>query len=221
VSVSVTATDNVDAAPSCALSDISVVPATTADYGITGPLTAKVRAIGGRTYTLVVTCRDTAGNAASAAVAVVVPPDTKAPVIESVTATPNAIWPPNGKMVNVNVAVSASDDVDALPQCALKSVVVSGGDAADGIVTGAFTASVRAEKNGDGTDRVYTLKVACRDVAGNTSWGSTSVTVTRDGSSANELLSAKKGLLVKLLKKATGNGAVGNAHRYFSRGSSR
>jgi hypothetical protein len=221
VSVSVTATDNVDASPSCALSDISVVPATTADYGITGPLTAKVRAIGGRTYTLVVTCRDTAGNAASAAVAVVVPPDTKAPVIESVTATPNAIWPPNGKMVNVNVAVSANDDVDALPQCALKSVVVSGGDAADGIVTGAFTASVRAEKNGDGTDRVYTLKVACRDAAGNTSWGSASVTVTRDGSSANELLSAKKGLLVKLLKKATGRGAVGNAHRYFSRGSSR
>jgi hypothetical protein len=112
VSVNVTATDNVDASPACALSDISVVPSATGDYGITGPLTAKVRAIGGRTYTLVVTCGDTAGNQSSSAVAVVVPPDTTAPVIDSVTATPAAIWPPNGKMTQVTVQVSATDDVD-------------------------------------------------------------------------------------------------------------
>jgi hypothetical protein len=221
VSVTVTATDNVDASPSCSLSAISVIPAATGDYGITGPLTAKVRAIGGRTYTLVVTCRDAAGNPASAAVAVVVPPDTKAPVIQSVTATPGTIWPPNGKMVNVSVAIGATDDLDALPQCAVKSVLVSGGDASDGVVTGAFTASVRAEKNGDGSDRVYTVKVACRDAAGNTSWGSTTVVVTKDGTSSNALLSPKKGLVAKLLRKATGKGAAGNAHRYFSRGSSR
>ena len=143
------------------------------DYLTTGPLTAKLRAVGGRTYTLVVTCRDSAGNAASSAVAVVVPPDLTAPVIQSVTATPGQIWPPNGKMVNVTVAISATDNVDALPQCSVKAVVVSGGPASDGVVTGTFTASVRAEK-----DQSYTIKVVCRDAAGNASYGSTSVVVS-------------------------------------------
>jgi len=217
VTVSVTATDNVDASPSCSLTDISVVPAGTGEYGITGPLTAKVRAVGGRTYTLVVTCRDTAGNHSSAAVAVVVPPDTTAPVIDSVVASPGSIWPPNGKMVDVNVAISATDDVDALPQCSVKAVVVSGGPASDGVVTGTFTASVRADK-----DRSYTLNVVCRDVAGNTSYGSTSVAVTnKDGSTARQILRAKT--LVALLKKAAAGKSSGhaNAQRYFSRGSSR
>ena len=174
VTVTVTASDNVDASPSCALSSISAVPAPGPDdYLTTGPLTAKLSAVGGRTYTLVVTCRDSAGNAASSAVAVVVPPDLTAPVIQSVTATPGQIWPPNGKMVNVTVAISATDNVDAVPQCSVKAVVVSGGPASDGVVTGTFTASVRAEK-----DQSYTIKVVCRDAAGNASYGSTSVVVS-------------------------------------------
>ncbi|HET7697347.1 MAG TPA: hypothetical protein VFK57_16655 [Vicinamibacterales bacterium] len=214
VTVSVTATDNVDASPSCALSGISVVPSSTGDFGITGPLTAKVRAVGGRTYTLTVTCRDTAGNQSSGAVAVVVPPDTKAPVIQSIVATPGTIWPPNGKMVNVNVMVDATDDVDALPQCALKSVVVNGGVASDGVVTGTFTASVRAEK-----DYSYTLKVACRDAAGNTSFGSTTVLVVNKDEAAARRLPAKA--VMALLKKAAIKKAAANAKRYFSRGSSR
>ena len=186
VTLTVNATDDVDAAPSCEISSINVVPASGPDdYATTGPLSAKLRAVGGRTYTLVVTCRDTAGNHSSAGVAVVVPPDTTAPVIQSVVASPGAIWPPNGKMVNVQVAVSATDDVDALPQCSLKSVVVSGGPAADGVVTGTFTASVRAEKG-----QSYTLKVVCRDAAGNASYASTTVCVTNKDTSANSVNAA-------------------------------
>lgn len=215
VTVSVTATDNVDASPVCALSDISVVPSGTGDYGITGPLTAKVRAVGGRTYTLVVTCRDTAGNHASAGVAVVVPPDTSAPVIESVVATPGSIWPPNSKMVNVQVAVSATDNVDALPQCSIKAVLVTNGPAGDGVVTGTFTASVRAEK-----DQSYTVKVVCRDAAGNASYGSTTISVVnKDVVTAKRVLQAKA--LLALWKKAAGTKGSTNAKRYFSRGSSR
>jgi hypothetical protein len=221
VTVTVAATDNVDASPSCALSDITVVPAATGDYGITGPLTAKLRAVGGRTYTLVVTCSDVAGNRSSAAVAVVVPPDTTAPVIQSVTATPGTIWPPNSKMTNVSVQISATDNVDALPQCSVKSVVVNNGPASDGVVTGTFTASVRAEK-----DQSYTLKVVCRDAAGNASYGSTTVlVVNKDTATAKNLGQAKA--LLALLKKAAVKKAAANARRghqdkgYFSRGSSR
>lgn len=188
VTVSVTATDNVDASPVCELSNISVVPSGTGEYGITGPLTAKVRAVGGRTYTLVVTCRDAARNQSSAAVAVVVPPDTTAPVIESVMATPGVIWPPNGKVVDVRVTIGATDDVDAAPQCSLKSVLTNGAVSSDGVVAGTFRAAVRAEK-----DYVYTLMVGCRDAAGNTAYASTAVAVTnKDEASAARLLSKKR-----------------------------
>jgi hypothetical protein len=207
VTLTVNATDDVDAAPSCAISSVNVVPTSGPDdYATTGPLTAKVRAVGGRTYTLVVTCRDVAGNQSSSGVAVVVPPDTKAPVIESVVATPGAIWPPNGKMVNVQVAISATDNVDALPQCSVKAVVVSGGPATDGVVTGTYTASVRAEK-----DQTYTVKVVCRDAAGNVSYGSTTVCVTNKDAVAKKVAPAKA--LFALLKKVAAKKAAANAQR--------
>lgn len=216
VTLSVSATDDVDAAPSCAISSIGVVPTSGPDdYATTGPLSAKVRAVGGRTYTLAVTCRDTAGNHASSAVAVVVPPDTTAPVIESIEASPGTIWPPNGKMTHVQVVVSATDDVDALPQCSVKAVLVTNGPASDGVVTGTFTASVRAEK-----DQSYTIKVVCRDAAGNASYGSASVSVVnKDTVTAKRLVTGKA--LLALLKKAAGKKSTENADRYLSRGSSR
>jgi len=217
VTVAVSATDNVDAAPSCALTSVSGISLSSDDYAITGPLSAKLRALGGRTYTLNVKCSDTAGNQSSAAVAVFVPPDTTAPVISEVVATPGAIWPPNGKMVAVSVGVTAGDDVDEAPQCALKAVVSNGGAAEDAAVTGPFSASVRAERNADGSTRTYTLKVACRDAAGNTSWGSATVAVSKDGPSPK---AAYKGLLVRALKaKAQLTKKILKA--YFSRGSSR
>jgi hypothetical protein len=125
------------------------------------------------------------------------------------------IWPPNGKMVNVQVAISATDNVDALPQCSVKAVLVTGGVASDGMVTGTYTASVRAEK-----DRSYTIKVVCRDAAGNASYGATTVVVAnKDGATAKNILQGKA--LLALLKRAAGNKAAANAKRYFSRGSSR
>lgn len=188
VTVAVTATDDVDAAPVCSLSSIGGTSLSPDDHEITGPLSARVRALGGRTYTLTVTCADTAGNQASAAVAVYVPPDTTAPVIAGVVAAPGTIWPPNGKMVGVTVSVTATDDVDATPQCSLSSVLSNGGGPYDAAVTGQFSADVRAEKNADGSLRTYTLKVACRDAAGNKSWGSTTVAVTKDSPSARKAL---------------------------------
>lgn len=172
VTVSVSATDDVDDVPVCALASITSTGATTDDYAITGAFSAMVRAVGGRTYALHVTCSDAAGNHSSASVNVVVPPDTTAPTITALSASPSVIWPPNGKMVKVTLSVSATDDVDAVPQCALTSV---SGAPADAVVTGPFTASVRANKGA-----VYTLRVACGDRAGNKSEGAVSVTVSKD-----------------------------------------
>ena len=173
VKVAVVATDDVDDVPVCGLTSITSTAGPAGDFAVTGPLDAVLRATGGRTYTLHVRCLDAAGNHSDGSVNVVVPADTTAPVIASVAASPAFVWPPNGKMVNVVVSVSATDNVDAAPQCALTSV--AGGAAGEAVVTGAFSASVRAK---DGN--VYSLTVTCADRAGNRSTAAATVTVGKD-----------------------------------------
>lgn len=177
VTVAVRATDDSGEAPVCGLAWISSRDAGPDDSSITGPFTALVRAIGGRTYSLRVACSDRSGNTASAAVNVVVPPDTTAPSIASLTATPSRIWPPNGKMVSVSVSVDATDDVDAAPRCTLTSIV--GGSSSDSSINGALSASVRANK-----EAVYTLVVTCSDRAGNKSRAAVNVIILKDDPSA-------------------------------------
>jgi hypothetical protein len=190
VSLAVVATDTVDPSPICKLTGITSTGSTADDFTITGDLAAKLRAIGGRTYTLTVTCKDAAGNSTSAAVAVDVPPDVTAPTITQLSATPSLIWPPNGKMVPVSISVSATDDVDASPVCSLKSIEGAGVD--DYSITGAFTALVRADKNKDGTSRVYTLNVTCSDGAGNEAHAATAVTVSNKDTQIYRAVQHKK-----------------------------
>ena len=71
VTVSVSATDNCDPAPSSRIISITAAGATSQDWQITGPLTANLRA-DERVYTLTVRCTDTAGNSSTKEVAVVV-----------------------------------------------------------------------------------------------------------------------------------------------------
>ena len=175
VTVAVTATDDSGETPACALSAItsSGTSFTADDFSITGQYSGRVRAVGGRTYSLRVTCSDSAGNRRDASVNVVVPPDTTAPVITALSASPDHIWPPNGKMESVTLFVTATDNVDAAPKCALTSITSA--PAGYAVVTGTFTASVRSEK-----DVVYTLNVTCGDHAGNKSQGSILVAVSKD-----------------------------------------
>jgi probable HAF family extracellular repeat protein len=173
VTVAVTATDDSGVTPTCALTTISSPGAPAGDATVTGATSGAVRAVGGRTYVLQVSCADAAGNHSSASVNVVVPPDTTPPTITALSASPSAIWPPNGKMVGVTVSVSATDNVDAVPQCALTSV--SGAPASDFVLTGPLTVSVRANK-----DEIYTLGVTCSDQAGNRSNGTVTVVVSKD-----------------------------------------
>ena len=84
--VHVTATDAVDPAPQCRVTQVRVLeddvaqPAAQGDAQVTGDLTLALRArrSGGtvRTYPIVVSCSDAAGNAATTTVTVTVPPDT-------------------------------------------------------------------------------------------------------------------------------------------------
>lgn len=179
VTVSVRATDDVDQTPACALTSITGFNSSSSDdAAITGRFAATLRAVGGRTYSLNVRCSDAAGNASTASASVVVPPDVTAPDITSLSATPGSIWPANNKWIAVSVAVSATDDVDGSPACGLTDV--SGGPASDAIVTGQFSANVRAVRNADGSVRMYLFNVTCRDTAGNASHATVSVSVSKD-----------------------------------------
>lgn len=115
-------------------------------------------------------------------------PDTQAPVIHSVSATPDALWPPNHKMHSITVHVNVTDNCDASPSTKITAVhsnepVNSTGDgntSPDWLVTGPLTLELRAERKGNGNGRVYTITVTSTDDAGNRSTKSTTVTVAHD-----------------------------------------
>ena len=80
-------------------------------------------------------------------------PDTEAPTIASVTATPNTLWPPDGTMKPISLAISVSDNRDANPSCTIASVLVTDGSTtvlagSDVVITGDLSVSVRAVRSG-------------------------------------------------------------------------
>lgn len=129
------------------------------------------------------TATDASGNASSCAFAVQVV-DTTKPVIGEVSATPNVLWPANHKMVPVAIAVQVSDLCQAT-NCQVISVTSNepdnglgdGDTAPDWAITGPLAVNLRAERAGNGTGRVYTLTVECKDLSGNTTTKDVTVTI--------------------------------------------
>jgi hypothetical protein len=114
--------------------------------------------------------------------------DTQAPVISSLSASPNKLWPPNHKMVDVAVRYTSTDNCSVVscqtsvtsnePQNGLGD----GDTDVDFEVVNNNLVRLRAERSGTGTGRVYTITVTCRDAAGNQTNSSTTVTVPHDQS---------------------------------------
>jgi hypothetical protein len=118
--------------------------------------------------------------------------DTIAPIISSVTATPNVLVPANHKLVDVEVTIEAADGIDPMPQCSVVDVTAnepvdgpgSGNTKTDWRITGALTLELRAERSGEGSDRLYHVHVSCFDASGNAAHDSVDVVVPK--SSSNE-----------------------------------
>jgi hypothetical protein len=113
-------------------------------------------------------------------------PDTVAPVISGVSATPNSLWPPNHKMWTVNVSYSAIDHCGPV-QCSLSvssneplDSIGDGHTASDWTVVDAHRVQLRAERQGPGDGRVYTITVSCTDAAQNLATATATVTVPHD-----------------------------------------
>lgn len=113
--------------------------------------------------------------------------DTTPPEI-TLSVTPDTLWPPNHKMVEVSVDVSAADNCDSNPVCMITSVASNesmdglgdGDTAPDWEITGDLTLKLRVERSGQGDGRMYTITVDCTDASGNTSTQTVEVTVPHD-----------------------------------------
>jgi HYR domain len=122
--------------------------------------------------------------------------DTVPPVIASIVASPDTLWPPNHKLVPVSITASATDNCDPSLSCRIVSVSAnepvlgpgSGNTDPDWVITdpgpkvspAMLGVALRAERAGGGTGRVYRIDTTCADASGNTTAGATTVTVPHD-----------------------------------------
>jgi len=122
-----------------------------------------------------------AGTATLTVTGIVCPP----PTLDWLTVSPDTLWPPNHKVVEVTLSGEVSNPCDAPVACAIASVTSSepeggrgaGHTAPDWEVTGPLSVRLRAERSGGGGGRVYTIAVQCSDGSGNVSTKAVVVTV--------------------------------------------
>jgi hypothetical protein len=128
-------------------------------------------------YTITVSVQDAAGNKTTRTIALTIA-DTTAPVIQSVTANPSVLSPPNHQMAAVTVSVVASDNCDSSPISRIISITCNEpASPSELVITGNLTANLAATRNSASGSRIYTLTVQCTDAAGNSSTRTVAVTV--------------------------------------------
>ena len=103
--------------------------------------------------------------------------DDFSPIIK-VQTIPGELWPPNHKMVEIKVNITASDDFDVAP--IVKLVSITSNEPDNGLGDGDTPSDIqilsdgriflRAERSGSGTGRVYTLTYSATDSAGNVTY---------------------------------------------------
>jgi cysteine-rich repeat protein len=130
------------------------------------------------------------GGRTSVAICAVAVADTTPPTV-TVTTVPDTLWPPNHQMSTVDATVTVADACDPAPSVVLVSVVSSEPDDAPGggdghtvddiqdasVGTADFQVLLRAERQGSGEGRTYTLTYSATDASGNSGSGSGDVLV--------------------------------------------
>jgi penicillin amidase len=143
-----------------------------------------------------VECSGTSGTVSGVCSVTVV--DTTPPTL-TVTSAPEYLWPPNHRMVDTQFQVTATDACDASLTVVLVSATSSEPDDAAGggdghttndIQTGTddFLIALRAERQGQGSGRLYTVTYSATDDSGNSTIASVDVGVPYDLASVVEPL---------------------------------
>jgi PKD repeat protein len=110
--------------------------------------------------------------------------DTTPPQINA-TVTPEVLWPPNHKYVEIKANVTVYDIGDPSPEITLVSVtsnepdngIGDGNTIYDFVIVNDFTFNLREERAGTGSDRIYTITYKATDASGNSALASATVTV--------------------------------------------
>ncbi len=138
------------------------------------------------THIVTLNATDEAGNTGSDNVTVTVV-DTTPPEI-MVSVTPDSLWPPNHKYVQVEANVTAQDTCDPSPTITFISITSNEPDNGKGdgnavndiAILGNYTFEFRAERSGNGIGRIYTITYQATDASGNSAQASATVTVNHN-----------------------------------------
>lgn len=113
--------------------------------------------------------------------------DEIAPTFDEVSVTPDVLWPPNHRYVDVTATVIVSDNFDPNPTITLVSVTSNepdndpgpedGNTTNDIVIVDDFNFQLRAERSDIGTGRIYTITYMVTDACGNSTTQSVTVTV--------------------------------------------
>jgi hypothetical protein len=111
--------------------------------------------------------------------------DAVPPVFDTLSVTPDTLWPANHKYVDVTATVVVSDNLDQAPSVTLVSVTSNepdngeddGNTTEDIVRVDDYNFQLRAERSGVGTGRVYTITYKVTDTCGNETVQSVTVTV--------------------------------------------
>jgi hypothetical protein len=128
--------------------------------------------------------------------------DTTPPVV-TVNSAPNYLWPPNHIMYAVHSGILVLEACDPSPRVVLQSVVSSEPDDASGGGDGSTTNDIqdaslgtpdfdillRAERQGSGAGRTYTIEYQATDASGNVGVGADMVRVPHDQEGIEEPIS--------------------------------
>ncbi|NOQ13805.1 MAG: hypothetical protein GQ583_04895 [Methyloprofundus sp.] len=106
----------------------------------------------------------------------------------NITLSQSVLWPPNHKMKDIEANVTVTDDQDSAPKVKLLSVTSNednngsgdGDTTEDIIINHDYNFSLRAERAGNGSDRVYTISYQAEDASGNITKESVQVIVPHD-----------------------------------------
>ncbi|MDR6550431.1 Ig-like domain-containing protein [Paenibacillus qinlingensis] len=140
-------------------------------------------------HTLAYRSIDAAGNVEQAKV-LPINIDQTAPVL-TVTLDPSSLWPPNHKMVTIHAQPSAVDTASEIAAITLTSITSNETDAGDvdiiaNIGSTDVTFQLRAERNGNGNGRIYTVTYTAVDQAGHQTSASATVSIPHDQSNAQQ-----------------------------------
>lgn len=123
---------------------------------------------------------DTLTGASSICGATVTVVDRTPPAIESLSASPALLWPPNHKWRDVAVGYAVTDNCTPRPACSLDVSSNETSDTRSWEILDPCHLRLLAERDGAGRGRVYGITVSCVDPSGNETGDSVTVAVPHD-----------------------------------------